>query len=63
MGGREEHLLPENRCHILMELIREFSPDGKFYGVKVLKGIEGSGKHGLPESSHSSMAYLKMNPE
>ena len=41
----------------------EFSPDGKFYGVKVLKGIEGSGKHGLPESSHSSMAYLKMNPD
>ena len=37
--------------------------DGKFEGVKVLKGVQGSGKHQLPESSHSSMAYLKMNPD
>lgn len=34
---------------------------GKIYGVKILQGIDG--KHGLPESSHSSMAYLKMNPD
>lgn len=40
-----------------------FSPDGKFHGVKVLKGIDGTGKHGLPESSHSSTAYLRMNPD
>ena len=26
-------------------------------------GIDGTGKHGLPESSHSSTAYLKMNPD
>jgi len=32
-------------------------------GVKVLKGIEGSGKHGLPESSHSSEAYIKLKPD
>ena len=25
--------------------------------------MEGTGKHGLPESSHSSTAYLKMNPD
>ena len=26
-------------------------------------GIDGTGKHGLPESSHSSTAYLKMNQD
>lgn len=30
-------------------------------GVKVLQGIDG--KHGLPESSHSSNAYIKLNPD
>lgn len=45
------------------EVDTNFSPDGKLYGVKVLKGIEGTGKHGLPESAHSSVAYLKMNPD
>mgnify|MGYP004513500165 FL=1 len=34
---------------------------GKIDGVKVLQGT--SGKHGLPESSHSSIAYLKLNPD
>lgn len=34
---------------------------GTMEGVKVLQGI--SGKHGLPESSHSSVAYLKLNPD
>ncbi len=29
-------------------------------GVKVLQGI--SGKHGLPESSHNSKAYIKLKP-
>ena len=29
--------------------------------VKVLEGI--SGKHGLPESSHSSSAYIKLNKD
>ena len=28
-----------------------------------MKGIDGTGKHGLPESSHSSTAYLKMNAD
>lgn len=31
----------------------------KISGVKVLSGIDG--KHGLPESSHSSSAYIKLN--
>ena len=30
-------------------------------GVKVLQGI--AGKHGLPESSHSSTAYIKLKPD
>ena len=32
---------------------------GTIYGVKVLDGI--NGKHGLPESAHSSDAYIKLN--
>ena len=32
---------------------------GKIDGVKVLEGI--SGKHALPEESHSSVAYIKLN--
>ena len=34
---------------------------GTIDGVKVLQGI--SGKHVLPESSHSSIAYMKLNPD
>ena len=34
---------------------------GKVEGVKVLEGI--GGKHGLPESAHSSSAYIKLNPD
>lgn len=30
-------------------------------GVKVLEGI--AGKHSLPESSHSSYAYIKLKPD
>lgn len=33
---------------------------GKIYGVKVLQGL--SGKHSLPEESHSSAAYIKLKP-
>lgn len=32
----------------------------KVEGIKVLKGI--GGKHGLPEESHSSDAYIKLKP-
>ena len=35
----------------------------KIEGVKVLEGIKGSGKHSLPESSHSSDAYIKLNKD
>jgi len=33
----------------------------KIEGVKVLQGLKG--KHGLPESAHSSNAYIKLNPD
>ena len=34
---------------------------GFINGVKVLEGI--SGKHSLPESAHSSYAYIKLKPD
>ena len=34
---------------------------GEIEGVKVLQGL--NSKHGLPESSHSSDAYLKLKPD
>ena len=34
---------------------------GEIEGVKILEGI--AGKHGLPESSHSSDAYIKLKPD
>lgn len=62
MGGRGT-FAAGNPVPYVYEVDKEFSSDGKFYGVKVLKGIAGSGKHSLPESAHSSIAYLKMNPD
>ena len=62
MGGRGT-FAAGNAVTYVYEVDKGFSADGKYNGVKVLKGIEGSGKHGLPESSHSSTAYLKMNPD
>jgi hypothetical protein len=34
---------------------------GNIEGIKVLEGI--AGKHGLPESAHSSNAYIKLNAD
>lgn len=62
MGGRGT-FAAGNPVPYVYEVDTSFFAGGKFNGVKVLKGSEGSGKHGLPESSHSSMAYLKMNPD
>ncbi len=61
MGGRGT-FAAGNAVAYTYEVDTDFSTNGKFHGVKVLRGIEGAGKHGLPESSHSSTAYLKMNP-
>lgn len=62
MGGRGT-FAAGNTVSYKYEVDTNYSPDGKLYGVKVLKGKDGTGKHGLPESAHSSLAYLKMNPD
>ena len=62
MGGRGT-FAAGNPVSYTYEADTTFSLDGKYKGIKVLRGITGSGKHGLPESAHSSTAYLKMNPD
>jgi len=62
MGGRGS-FAAGNPVPYVYEVDTSFFAGGKFNRIKVLKGINGSGKHGLPESSHSSFAYLKMNPD
>lgn len=39
---------------------RTYKTVGYIEGVKVLEGL--NGKHSLPESSHSSNAYIKLKP-
>ncbi len=62
MGGRGTYAAG-NSVAYSYEVDTDFSADGKLHGIKVLKGMEGSGKHGLPESSHSSNAYIKLKPD
>lgn len=62
MGGRGT-FAAGNSVAYSYEVDTTFSEDGKIHGVKILKGVEGSGKHGLPESSHSSHAYIKLKPD
>ena len=38
-----------------------YETTGTIEGVKVLQGV--NGKHGLPEESHSSKAYIKLKPD
>jgi len=40
----------------------DFAPDEFFENVKILQGTPNSNNHGLPESSHSSSAYIKFYP-
>ena len=54
MGGRGSFALG-NRIEYTYKTV------GKIADVKVLKGI--NGKHGLPEESHSSKAYIKLKPD
>jgi hypothetical protein len=60
MGGRGT-FAAGNPVAYTYEVDTKHYPGGKFNGVKVLVGKDGSQKHGLPESAHSSTAYLKMN--
>ena len=62
MGGRGT-FAAGNPVPYTYEVDTEHYPEGKLDGIKVLKGMKGTGKHSLPESSHSSTAYLKMNPD
>lgn len=62
MGGRGTYAVGNNVAYTY-EVDTTFSEDGKINGVKILKGVKESGKHGLPESSHSSNAYIKLNPD
>ncbi len=62
MGGRGTYAIGNNVAYTY-EVDTTFSKDGKIHGVKILKGVDGTGKHGLPESSHSSNAYIKLKPD
>lgn len=62
MGGRGSYAAGKNEPYTY-EKDTKFSPDGKWEGVKILKGTEESGKHSLPEESHSSWAYIKLKPD
>lgn len=55
MGGRGTYAIGNNVKY-------QYETVDKIDGIKVLKGKEGSGKHGLPEESHSSEAYISRNP-
>ncbi len=54
MGGRGTYA-SGNNVDFTYETI------GKIEGVKVLSGL--NGKHGLPEESHSSSAYIKLKSD
>lgn len=54
MGGRGTFAIGSNADYT-------YETVGFIEGIKVLKGL--NGKHGLPESSHSSNAYIKLKPD
>jgi hypothetical protein len=62
MGGRGT-FAAGNKVAYTYEVDSQNYPDGKFEGVKVIVGAPGTNLHKLPESSHSSGAYLKMEPD
>lgn len=53
--GRQRHVCSGKSCSVYLW------NRWQIYGVKILQGIDG--KHGLPESSHSSNAYIKLKPD
>lgn len=52
MGGRGTYAAGKSAMY-------SYETVGEIEGVKVLRGLDG--KHGLPESSHASKAYIKLN--
>lgn len=62
MGGRGT-FANGNPVSYTYELDKSIEPSGRWCGIKILKGCDGSGKHGLPESAHHSNAYMKLTPD
>lgn len=62
MGGRGTFAFGRNAKYVY-QADKTFTPDGKWMGVKILKGIKGTGKHSLPEEAHSSFAYMKLKKD
>ncbi|MBQ7226335.1 MAG: hypothetical protein IJX02_07045 [Clostridia bacterium] len=60
MGGRATYAAGKNVDYVY-EVDTAFSPDGMWENVKILKGTKVSGEHGLPESAHSSDAYMLLD--
>lgn len=58
MGGRGT-FAAGNPVPYVYSVDTTFSHDGKWEGVKILKGT--GSQHGLPESSHSNSAYIKLD--
>lgn len=54
MGGRGTYAVGNNISYT-------YKTVGKIEDVKVLQGL--NGKHGLPEESHLSSAYIKLKPD
>ncbi len=52
MGGRGTFASGKNVAYT-------YETVGKINGIKILKGLQG--KHGLPEETHSSNAYISLN--
>jgi len=62
MGGRGT-FAAGNPVPYKYEVDFTMSPDGKWEGVKILKGVEGSGVHDLPAEAHSSNMYMKLHKD
>ena len=54
MGGRGTYAVGNN-------VPFSYKTVDKIEGVKVLQGIKGSGKHGLPIEAHSSASYIQLH--
>jgi len=62
MGGRGT-FAAGNPVPYKYEVDLKMSPDGKWEGVKILKGVDGSGVHDLPAEAHSSDMYMKLHKD
>ncbi len=56
MGGRGTFAAGNNVAYT-------YETVGTYEGVKILKGIEGTGLHDLPAEAHSSNMYMKLHKD